>query len=192
MPPKSRRDELVEAALRLFLRDGFHATGIAAVLVEADVSKMTMYHHFPSKDELILAALDLRDLRFRDWLFGRMQVLGQTPRAQVLALFDALGEWFQGRAVLSGTEFEVFRGCPFAKAAAEFPGIETPIHQQAAGHKKRIMEGLGDMCHKAQLPEPERLARRLMILKEGAIADATITGDSASAAEAKLMAVRML
>ena len=73
MPPKSRREELVEAALRLFLRDGFHATGIAAVLVAADVSKMTLYHHFQSKEELIQAALELRDRRFRDWLFTRMR-----------------------------------------------------------------------------------------------------------------------
>lgn len=192
MPPKSRREELVEAALRLFLRDGFHATGIAAVLVEADVSKMTLYHHFQSKEDLILAALDLRDRRFRDWLFTRMRALGGTPRAQVLALFDALGEWFRGEAVLGLEEAEVFRGCAFVKAAAEYAELADPIHKLATDHKKRIVETLGEMCHAAQLPEPERLARRLALLKEGAIADATISGDATAAAEAKLMAVRML
>ena len=192
MPPKSRREELVEAALRLFMRDGFHATGIAAVLEEADVSKMTLYHHFQSKEELIQAALELRDRRFRDWLFGRMRVLGGTPRAQVLALFDVLGEWFRGEAVVGPGEAEAFCGCPFVKAAAEFAEPDDPIHKLAAEHKKRIVETLGEMCHAAQLPEPERLARRLALLKEGAIADATIAGDATAAAEAKLMAVRML
>ena len=192
MPPKSRREELVEAALRLFLRDGFHATGIAAVLEEAGVSKMTLYHHFQSKEDLILAALDLRDRRFRDWLFSRMRALGGTPRAQVFALFDALGEWFRGEAVLSPGVAEVFRGCAFVKAAAEYAELSDPIHKLAADHKRHIIESLGEMCHAAQLPEPERLARRLALLKEGAIADATIAGDASAAAEAKLMAVRLL
>ncbi|MDO8608175.1 MAG: helix-turn-helix domain-containing protein [Phaeospirillum sp.] len=192
MPPKSRREDLVEAALRLFLRDGFHATGIAAVLEEAEVSKMTLYHHFQSKEELIQAALSLRDQRFRDWLFARMRVLGGTPRAQVFAMFDALGEWFRGEAVIGAGEAELFCGCPFVKAAAEYADIEDPIHKLAADHKRRIIETLGEMCHAAQLPEPERLARRLALLKEGAIADATIAGDATAAAEAKLMAVRLL
>ena len=193
MPPKSRREELVEAALRLFLRDGFHATGIAAVLVEADVSKMTLYHHFQSKEDLIQAALELRDRRFRDWLFARMRALGGTPRAQVLALFDVLGEWFQGEAPIGAAGApEPFRGCPFVKAAAEYADGDDAIHKMAVDHKKRIIETLGEMCHAAQLPEPERLARRLALLKEGAIADATISGDATAAAEAKLMAVRML
>ncbi|TAN57592.1 MAG: TetR/AcrR family transcriptional regulator [Magnetospirillum sp.] len=192
MPPKSRRDDLVEAALRLFLRDGFHATGIAAVLEEADVSKMTLYHHFQSKEDLILASLELRDRRFRDWLFTRMRALGGTPRAQVLALFDALGEWFRGEALIGPGEAEVFCGCPFVKAAAEYADPEDPIHKLSAEHKRRIVETVGEMCHAAQLPEPERLARRFALLKEGAIADATIAGDATAAAEAKLMAVRLL
>ncbi|WP_043746153.1 TetR/AcrR family transcriptional regulator [Paramagnetospirillum magneticum] len=192
MAPPSRREDLVEAALRLFLRDGFHATGIAAILDEAGLTKMTLYHHFKSKEELIVAALELRDLRFRDWLFGRMQAMGGTPRAQVLNMFDVLGEWFRGEAALGGEAPEVFRGCPFVKASAEYAEPADPIHRVAGDHKRRIVETLGEMCHKAELPEPERLARRLALLKEGAIADATIAGDALAAAEAKLMAVRML
>lgn len=192
MAPPSRRDDLIEAALRLFLKDGFHATGIAAVLDEAGLTKMTLYHHFKSKDDLIVAALERRDERFRVWLFDRMQALGGTPRAQVLALFDALGEWFRGEASIGGPEPEAFRGCPFVKAAAEYAGQDDPIHRVAALHKRRVVETLGEMCRKAGMPEPERLARRLALLKEGAIADATIAGDSLAAAEAKAMALSLL
>lgn len=192
MAPPSRRDDLVAAALKLFLRDGFHATGIAAILDEADLTKMTLYHHFKSKEDLIVAALELRDVRFRDWLFGRMQALGGTPRAQVLALFDALGEWFRGEAVIDPGGAEVFRGCPFVKAAAEFADLVDPIHQAAGAHKRRIAETLAEMCRKAEVPEPERLARRLALLKEGAVAQTTIAGDSQAAAEAKVMAAGLL
>ncbi|CAA7625661.1 TetR family transcriptional regulator [Candidatus Terasakiella magnetica] len=192
MAQPSRREELVEAALLLFMQDGFHATGIAAVLAKAGLSKMTLYHHFPSKDELILAALELRDVRFRDWLFGRMQALGGTPRAQVLALFDALGEWFRGEAAIMGAVPEKFVGCTFVKAAAEYSDLADPIHHLAAEHKKRIAETLAELCRRANLPEPERLARRFCLLKEGATADAHMGGDSAAAAEAKQMAVTLL
>jgi AcrR family transcriptional regulator len=192
MAPPSRRDDLVAAALRLFLKDGFHATGIAAILDEAGLTKMTLYHHFKSKEELILAALDLRDRQFRDWLGGRMLALGGTPRAQVLALFDALGEWFRGEAPIGGGEAEAFRGCPFVKAAAEYADLADPIHALAASHKRRVVEALAEMCRKAEVPEPERLARRLALLKEGAIADATIAGDAQAAAEAKVMAAGLM
>ncbi|MEE8533082.1 MAG: helix-turn-helix domain-containing protein, partial [Alphaproteobacteria bacterium] len=57
----SRRDHLVDTALALFCRDGFHATGIDRILAESGVAKMTLYKHFKSKDELILAALRRRD-----------------------------------------------------------------------------------------------------------------------------------
>ena len=63
----SRRDHLVETALALFMRDGFHATGIDRILSHAGVAKMTLYNHFKSKEELILAALRLRDERFLVW-----------------------------------------------------------------------------------------------------------------------------
>ena len=66
-----KRDQLIEAALELFQREGFHATGVDRILAEAGVAKMTLYHHFRSKDELILAALRLRDERFRNTFMKR-------------------------------------------------------------------------------------------------------------------------
>jgi AcrR family transcriptional regulator len=63
----SRRDHLVETALELFDRHGFHATGIDRILADAGVAKVTLYKHFSSKDDLILAVLRLRDERFREW-----------------------------------------------------------------------------------------------------------------------------
>ena len=70
---QSRRDELVDTALRLFYTRGFNATGIDKILAEAGVAKMTLYKHFRSKEELILAALNRRDEQFRNWLMGEME-----------------------------------------------------------------------------------------------------------------------
>ena len=72
----SRRDHLVETAIRLFNRDGFHATGIDTILSEAGVAKMTLYKHFKSKDDLIVAALRRRDERWMTWFRGELKRRG--------------------------------------------------------------------------------------------------------------------
>ena len=64
----SKRDQLVDAALELFYRNGFNATGIDKIIAEAGVAKMTLYKHFKSKEELIQAALRRRDEKIQVWL----------------------------------------------------------------------------------------------------------------------------
>ena len=60
MMATSKREQLLDTALRLFYREGYHATGIERILAESGVAKMTLYKHFASKDELMLAALQRR------------------------------------------------------------------------------------------------------------------------------------
>jgi AcrR family transcriptional regulator len=55
-----KRDLLMDTAADLFYRDGYHAVGIDRILAEAGLAKMTLYHHFASKDELIVAVLERR------------------------------------------------------------------------------------------------------------------------------------
>jgi len=56
----NKRDQLIEKAQELFYREGYHATGIDRILAESGVAKMTLYKHFKSKEELILAVLETR------------------------------------------------------------------------------------------------------------------------------------
>lgn len=164
----SRRDDLVDTALRLFYTHGFNATGIDRILAESGVAKMTLYKYFRSKDELILAALQLRDERFRNWLMGEMEAASDDPRDRLLAMFDALEVWFKGKA-FKGLGFS---GCAFINAAAEFGDQDHPAHRLSAEHKKRVVEYLEKTCREAGLPDPENLAERIALLKEGAIATA--------------------
>lgn len=189
MAPPSRRDDLVEAALALFMRDGFHATGIAAILAKAGVNKMTLYNHFASKDELVHAVLELRDARFRHWLFPRMaQLAPGDPRQQLLAMFDALGEWFRGESSLDPS----FLGCAFIKAAGEYGVAESLTHRLAAAHKAKVLSAIEDLCRQAAIAEPERAARQLVLLKEGAIIEAFVRGDKDSWQVARTMAEVLL
>ena len=119
----SRRDQLIDTALDLFNRNGYHATGIDRILAEAGVAKMTLYKHFGSKDALIQAALERRDERWRAWFRDAVARRAETPRGRLLAVFDALEEWFVRPD---------FHGCMFIRAAGEYAALDDPIHANAA------------------------------------------------------------
>ena len=75
----NKRDELVQKALKVFYTNGFHATGMDMIAAETGISKTSIYKHFRTKEDLILAVLRLRDEHFRNWLYRRMEELGNTP-----------------------------------------------------------------------------------------------------------------
>lgn len=179
----TKRDELVDKALRIFYANGFHATGMDRLVEETGISKTSMYKHFRSKQELILATLQLRDAQFRDWLFRRMAALASTPREQLLAMFDALGEWCREPG---------FRGCLFVRAAAEFQEPEDPIRALAAAHKALLLEHLRELAEAAGAAEPALLARQLLFLEEGAIVAAQVEGCRDAAAQARAAAAALL
>ena len=178
----SKRDELVRESLKIFYRDGFHATGMDLLSAETGISKTTMFKHFRSKEDLILATLRLRDENFRNWLFRRMEQAG-PPRAQLLAMFDALKEWFDEPG---------FRSCMFIKAASEYPDPGHPIHAQAAEHKRLLVRQLEKIAADAGADDPAALARTLLLLKEGAIVTAHIGHEADPAGDAKAAARRFL
>lgn len=175
----SKRDELVEKALKVFYRNGFHATGMDMLVTETGVSKTSMYKHFRTKEELILASLRLRDELFRGWLYQRMDELGATPRDQLLAMFDAMGEWFAQPD---------FQGCMFIKASAEYQQPEHPIHALSAEHKTRLFDHVRELAEQAGANDPAALARQLLLLKEGAIVSAHLGHTKSAAQDAKAAA----
>lgn len=172
----TKREELVRKALAAFYRNGFHATGMDMLVVETGVSKTSMYKHFRTKEDLILAVLRLRDENFRNWLYRRMEALAETPRGQLLAMFDALDEWF-GEAG--------YRGCMFIKASSEYQDSEHPIHKQSAEHKRMIEAHITKLAEDAGASDPARLARQLLLLKEGAIVTAHLRNTKNPAMDAK-------
>jgi AcrR family transcriptional regulator len=181
---QNKRDELVRKALDAFYKNGFTATGMDMLVKETGVSKTSMYKHFRTKDELILAVLRLRDERFRDWLYRRMDELGgDTPRGKLIALFDALREWF-------GETY--FQGCMFIKASAEFQKEDCPINMQSAEHKRILLDYFTTLCSAAGAQNPRDLAYQLLILKEGAIILAAMKHTTEPALHAKLAAQILL
>ena len=176
---QTKRDELVRKALETFYRNGFHATGMDMLAAESGVSKTSMYKHFRTKEDLILAVLRLRDENFRNWLFRRMDELGTTPREKLLAIFDALDEWFGERG---------FRGCMFIKASAEYQDPEDAIHAQSAEHKRLLYDHVVELTRQLGTASPEDLAQQLLLLKEGAIVMAVLGRGRDAARDAKTAA----
>jgi AcrR family transcriptional regulator len=175
----SKRDELVQKALVVYYQNGFHATGMDMVAAETGISKTSIYKHFRTKEDLILAVLRLRDEKFRNWLIRRMEKLGKTPLEQLIAMFDALGEWFAE---------DGFRGCMFIKASAEYQEAGHPIHTQCGEHKRLIFTHMRYLSEKAGAIDADMLARQLLLLKEGAIVTAHLGHTEYPEGDAKLAA----
>ncbi len=171
----ARREHLLDTALSLFRTDGFHATGIDKILAKAGVAKMTLYNHFRSKDELILAALRRRDESFRHWFIREVEHRATAPRDRLLALFDALGHWLAG---------DGGGGCMFINAAAEYADCQHPIHAAAAEHKRLLTGYIRDLAEASGAADADRLARQLYILIEGAIVATQVCSRTDAAADA--------
>ncbi|MEH6583575.1 MAG: TetR/AcrR family transcriptional regulator [Halioglobus sp.] len=179
MPAQSKREQIVTSALTLFYENGFNATGVERVCSEAGVSKKTLYNHFKSKDELVLATLRMRDALFRNKMMRETERLGTTPAERLLAIFDAHGAWFREKG---------FSGCMFINAAAEFSPQDDPNHIVCAEHKRLVRDYLSELAAQAGATEPKILARQLNLLLEGAIVEAHVSGNREAAALAREMA----
>jgi len=175
----SKREELVQKALDSFYRGGFHAIGMDRLAKETGVSKTAIYKHFRSKDDLILATLRLRDEQFRNRLMRRIEALADDPRDRLLAIFNALGEWFAEPG---------FRSCMFIKASSEFQTRGEPIHTMSAEHKHLLARYFEELALAAGATDPGNLARQLLVIKEGAIVLAHLHEPSLVASDAKALA----
>src|SRR4030095_3672660 len=93
--PKAR-ERILETAYELFSRRGVRSVGVDEVIERAGVAKATLYRHFQSKDELVLAFLERRERRWTlDWVEAEARIGGSTPEEQLLAIFDAFDGWFR-------------------------------------------------------------------------------------------------
>lgn len=163
--PRTGRERLLATAIDLFYRNGFTAVGIDLIIATAGVTKTTFYKHFESKEDLMVAAVLLRDeLESQAWSRATRELAGgDDPTRQLLALFDVLNLWFNNPD---------FHGCMFLNAAAEFPNPHDPVHQAAAGHKRRMRDSIRDLATAAGIHPPgaaETFADCYTALMEGAL-----------------------
>jgi len=172
----TKRDQLLETAWQLFYRNGYHATGIDRILADAGVAKMTLYKHFRSKEELILAVLEKRNTQFHESFSRFLRAKKRAPERQLLAVFDWLISWVSSKE---------FRGCFLQKAMAEYQDLDDPIHQAALAHKTAFHEEIRRLVTEAGVANSKALAHQLALLVEGAIVSSHATGSPMPAVQAR-------
>jgi len=117
MKKKSSHDRIIETAIRLFYKQGYSNTGINQIIEEAGIAKSTLYEHFPSKEDLLVAYLEITGVE-------TVKVLKETAdkkanaRDKILAIFDYLEE-------LVG--MDDFYGCHFLNMVYELPAEAVRI-----------------------------------------------------------------
>ncbi len=178
-----KRDHLLATAFRLFYRDGYHAVGIDTILAEAKLAKMTLYHHFASKEDLIVAVLETRSAQVRTQVEALLAQTGSSPRKRLLAFFDRYEKWFNSAD---------FNGCPFIRAVAEYPELKSPVHQAVIRHKRWGIETLRGILGDLEVSDPNALAQQIALLLEGAIVSAHTFGESDSLSRARDAALALV
>ena len=180
---RSKREQLIETALELFAKQGFHATGIDTILARSGVSKRTLYLHFRSKEELVLAVLRRYEETFRRAFIGKVESLARTPRGQLPAIFDAVEEWFKRKD---------FYGCLFINAVGEHSESATPLRRVCQEYKRSMREYVRTLCKQAGARDPDGLAEALALLVEGATVTAQVSQNPKAAQIAKQTAELLL
>ncbi|POX51178.1 TetR family transcriptional regulator [Streptomyces sp. Ru71] len=173
------RDRLLDAAEQLFYAEGIRAVGVERILAESGVGRASFYRHFAAKDDLVVAVLQRRDQAWRAWLAERVEALGGQP----LSVFDALAERF-ARAD--------FRGCAFINTMAETADTGSSAYRVAAEHKERVTAYVAELLARSGHQNAEALARRIVLLMDGAIVTALRERTTAPAAEARAVAAAVL
>ncbi len=172
------RQRLLDTAYELFSQRGIRAVGIDEVIERAGVAKATLYKHFPSKDDLVLAFLQRREQRWTiDWVEAEAMRRGSTPEERLLAIFDLFEEWFHR---------DDFEGCSFINVLLEM-GPQHPAGRASARHLDNIRSIVSRLAEEAGLRDPASFAHSWHILMKGSIV-AAAEGDAEAASRAKSMA----
>ncbi|WP_431240257.1 TetR/AcrR family transcriptional regulator [Mycolicibacterium aichiense] len=171
VPALPARERILATAYRLFYREGIRATGIDKVIAEAGVTKVTFYRHFPSKDALILAYLELRHRRWMDWFVDALdRHAGNRRRPPVVA---AVEEWLTA---------DSFRGCAFINGVNEIGADLPEVQAITTRHKADMVAAI-----KETLPpgaNRTRTAQALGVALDGAVVQAQYQRNATSAVKA--------
>jgi len=153
------RDRILATASDLFYQHGIRAVGVDLVVEKAGVAKTSLYRHFGTKDDLVVAFLQRMDEEFwKTW----DEVSQQHPddgRAELKAQLEWIGE---------RVNQPDYRGCPQLNIAAEYPELGHPARRFAKEHKCEMRRRLKNIAEKLKSADPDQLAGQLAVLINGA------------------------
>ncbi len=172
------RERILDTAFRLFYAHGPRGVGVDTVVAVSGVAKATLYKHFPSKDDLVLAYLDKVDQVWFGQLRAAARSAGDDPRQQMIGMFDALA---------SAGRRDGYHGCAFINTAAE-SHAGGDVHARTVEHKNLVRAWVTDLARRAHAADPDLLARELTLLIDGGLAAGVLDADPSVAAATKAAA----
>lgn len=165
MASSTVNERLLDGAGRIFYRDGFTATGTAALSKELQISKRTIYELYPSKDLLAAAVLERLDAPTRAHMTAAAEEAGDDPVGQLIGFFAGVERTIRRPG---------FRGCPFLNATAEFADPAHPARAVSRTHKEQTRRWFERTARRAGLPRPKALSAQLLLLLDGALAQGAV------------------
>jgi len=173
---RSAKDRILDAANKLFYREGIRAVSVDAIAEQAGLTKKTIYYHFTSKDELVAAYLQSRDQPnldlFRTWF---QEADGGLPE-KVAAIFLNLAQ---------SARHPKWKGCGFLRTAGELANLPGhPAMKVGAAHKKKFEAWLAQELTDHHINNADNLARQIVLLMDGAFSTMLVHRDPAYAEEA--------
>src|ERR1700691_1304261 len=166
---RGARERILSASHQLFRDQGINCTGIDQLCAVAEVSKRTLYQHFPGKDELIAEHLRRFDPDILPEAFDRADL---TPRERLLAAFTTPPPL-----------------CPFIAAAVEIHDPGHPARVYAHDYKKALAARLTETAREAGATNPEQLGEQLALLLDGAAARSRVLDTETFATAAAVAAI---
>lgn len=170
---RGARQRILETALKLFYAEGVRAVGIDRIISESGVAKMSFYRHFPSKTDLVCAFLNERHIRWMTWMRVRFEALSARKTHKLPVVADVLNEWFSTKD---------FHGCAFINILAETTAENTRERAIARAHKQDLQAFLAEVAKADGAAKPTDVARLALLIVEGAIVRAEMTGSAAPVA----------
>jgi AcrR family transcriptional regulator len=163
----------LDAAEDLFYGRGIRSVGMDDIRAASGVSLKRLYQLFPAKEQLVVAFLRRRDIRWRGRLADHVDTV-QGADERILAVFDWLYLWFSEPG---------FRGCAWINSFGELGATSPAVAHEVRTHKQAFQHYLATLVRAAARPAP--LSAQLALLAEGAMTTAAIHGTPESARHAK-------
>ncbi|MET0495851.1 MAG: TetR/AcrR family transcriptional regulator [Actinoplanes sp.] len=157
--PSEARSRLLDTAARVFYTEGIHKVGIDRIVAEAQVTRATLYRHFPGKEDLVLAYLHEADHAIRSQ--ADQTVAAGLPAAETIRVLS--------RSIAASIRSPGFRGCAFLNAVAEYPDPASPVHQATLAHRQWFLDTVTTPLAQVRDSPVEPAARHFVMIRDGAM-----------------------
>jgi AcrR family transcriptional regulator len=177
------KTHILNTAVDLFSTHGIRAVGIDTIVAQSGVAKTTLYDHYPSKDALITAYLDVRDAQFFGMIGQAESHHADDPKAQLIAIFEAMD------ALITLPQFN---GCPFLSASAEFPELDQAAHESALAHKTAMRDRFIALAQAGGAADAHSVGEQLLLILDGAFSSKRVFRSAESPVRQLLPLARMI